>query len=237
MNNKGKFFVIDGIDGSGKGTQTKIIIEKLQQEGYNVLETDFPQYGHKSAALVEEYLNGKFGNFDEVTAYQASVFYACDRFAASPKMRKHLSEGGIIISNRYVSSSQIHQASKITDPDELDKFITWLDDLEFNLFNIPKPDRVFFLNMPFEVSQKLCKKKEKRAYIENDTNLDIHEQSSEHLELAHKRATDLKNRFDYWREVKCTDNKDQLRTIEDINLEIYELLKKEIDGEFPVFER
>ena len=228
MVNKGKFFVIDGTDGSGKGTQTKIIIEKLKQEGYDVLEADFPQYGKKSAALVEEYLNGKFGDFDEVNAYQASIFYACDRFAASKDMKRHLEEGGIVISNRYVSSNQIHQSSKIEDENELDEFLNWLDNLEFNLFKIPKPDKVFFLNVPYEIGQQLCKKKEVREYIENDNNTDIHEQSKDHLRKAYERAVSLVDKFSYWEEIKCVNEDYELKSIEEVNEELYERIKEEL---------
>jgi len=230
MDQKGKFFVIDGTDGSGKGTQTRILIEKLKNEGYNVLEVDFPQYGKKSAGMVEEYLNGKFGDFDEVSAYQASIFYACDRFSASRDMKKHLENGGIILGNRYVSSNQIHQSSKITDKEELDKFLVWLEDLEFNIFKIPKPDRVFFLNMPYEIGQKFVKKKstEERSYIENDEKVDIHESSKNHMRDAYMRACELVDRFDYWTEVKSVKQDGELKTIEKINDEIYNLIKKEL---------
>jgi dTMP kinase len=228
MTNKGKFFVIDGTDGSGKGTQTKLIIEKLQNEGYNVLEADFPQYGQKSAALVEEYLNGKFGDFDEVDAYQASIFYACDRFSASKEMKEHLQNGGIIISNRYVSSNMIHQSSKIENKQELDKFLSWLENLEFNIFKIPKPNKVFFLNVPYEIGQQLCKKKSLREYIENDQNTDIHESSKDHMRQAYNRAVSLIDKYPYWNEIKCAPQ-NNLRTIEEINEELYIKIKEELN--------
>ncbi len=226
---KNQFFVIDGTDGSGKGTQSKLIIERLKKEGYDVLEVDFPQYGQKSAALVEEYLNGKFGEAEEVTPYQASIFYAVDRFEASKKMKSHLQTGGIIISNRYVSSNQIHQSGKIKDIDELNKFLDWLDNLEFEIFKIPKPDKVFFLNMPYLIGQELVSKKEERKYIEGGKSHDIHESSKEHLKDAYERACYLAKKFDYWREIKCVENEKDIRTIEDIHEEIYNLIKKELE--------
>lgn len=229
MKKEGKFFVIDGTDGSGKGTQTKIIIERLKKDGYDILEADFPQYGNKSAALVEEYLNGKFGDFNEVNAYQASIFYACDRFAASKEMKEHLSKGGIIISNRYVSSNMIHQSSKIEDEKELSKFLDWLENLEFNIFKIPKPNKVFFLDVPYQIGQQLCKKKDIRTYIENDKNLDIHESSKEHLKLAYNRALSLVNKYPHWTHICCAPN-NEIRTIEDINEEIYNKIKHELEN-------
>jgi len=231
---QGKFFAIEGTDGSGKGTQTRLIIQRLKDEGYDVLEVDFPRYGNKSAALVEEYLNGKFGDFNEVDAYQASIFYAADRFAASKEMKEHLEKGGIIISNRYVGSNKIHQSSKIKDKNELDKFLIWLDDLEYNTFKIPRPDKVFFLNMPYQFGQELCKKKDIRSYIENDENTDIHESSAEHMSQAYNRACELVDRYDYWVEIKSINNNNELRPIEEINTEVYELLKEELSEKIVV---
>lgn len=225
----GKFFVIDGVDGSGKGTQTKILIERLKREGYDVMEVDFPQYGKKSAALVEEYLNGKFGSFDEVDAYQASIFYACDRFAASKNMKEHLKKGGIIISNRYTTSNMIHQSSKITDETELERFLLWLEDLEYGIFKIPKPDEVIFLNMPYEIGQELVGKKERRSYIENNKTHDIHEESKDHMKAAYDRACSLVGRF-AWNEIKCTDFQRNVRSIDDIHEEIYAKISKSLNS-------
>ncbi|MBU4493296.1 MAG: thymidylate kinase, partial [Nanoarchaeota archaeon] len=106
---KGKFIVIAGTDGSGKATQIKILVKRLKDKGYEVEIADFPQYGKKSAALVEEYLNGKFGLAEEVGPYRASIFYACDRYAASFKIKEWLDEGKIVVSNRYVSANVGHQ--------------------------------------------------------------------------------------------------------------------------------
>ena len=106
---KGKLIVIDGTDGSGKGTQTELLVERLKNEGHAVFMLDFPQYGERSAAMVEDYLNGKFGTADEVGPYKASIFYACDRFAAASEVKKRLARGEICISNRYVSANMGHQ--------------------------------------------------------------------------------------------------------------------------------
>ena len=106
---KGKFIVIDGTDGSGKATQTKLLVKKLRKEKYKVKLADFPQYNKKSAGLVEEYLSGKYGTEKNVGPYVASIFYACDRYDASFKIRKWLKEGNIVISNRYVTANMGHQ--------------------------------------------------------------------------------------------------------------------------------
>ncbi|MDP3988831.1 MAG: thymidylate kinase [bacterium] len=229
MTTTGKFFVIDGVDGSGKGTQTRLIIDRLKQDGHDVLEADFPQYGNKSAALVEEYLNGNLGTLEEVDAYQASIFYACDRFAASKAMKTHLEKGGIIISNRYVTANQIHQSSKIRDEDELDAFLGWLDNLEYNIFKIPRADKVIFLNMPFKIGQELVGKKDTRNYIEGNKIRDIHEASLDHLQDAYKRACSLVEKYDEWVEIKCVGSEDSIKPIELIHSEIYNLIQKELN--------
>ncbi len=109
----GKFIVIEGLDGSGKSTQSKLLTQYLRKEGYKVEKIDFPQHGEKSAGLVDEYLNGKYGSSEEVGPYRASVFYACDRYDASFKIRKWLKEGKIVVSDRYVASNVGHQGGKI----------------------------------------------------------------------------------------------------------------------------
>lgn len=142
---KGKFIVICGTDGSGKGTQVKLLADRLEKEGYKVKVTDFPQYGQPSAAMVSEYLNGKFGSAEEVGPYRGSIFYACDRYAASFEMKKWLNEGGIIVSNRYVSANKGHQLGKLKTKEERDKYLAWLDNLEYGIFGIPKEDVNFLL--------------------------------------------------------------------------------------------
>src|SRR6266403_2732213 len=143
---RGKFIVIDGTDGSGKTTQFKLLQDTLQAEGYEVETTDFPQYGKKSAGLVEEYLNGKYGN--EVNPYASSIFYAVDRFDASKQMQEWLDQGKIILSNRYVLASAGHQGGKIEDKDERVKFFRWLNNLEYKIFGIPQPDLNIILHVP-----------------------------------------------------------------------------------------
>ena len=216
-------FVVDGTDGSGKGTQVQMLETRLQDAGFNVLVVDFPQYGTKSAALVEEYLNGAFGTASEVSAYQASVFYAVDRFAARKEMQEHLSRGGVILSNRYVSGNQIHQSGKISDPKELEKFLVWLDHFEYTLMGIPRPQTVFFLDVPPVISNTLVEHKENRSYIENTTNKDIHESDKQHIEDAYKRARELVDRYDEWEHINCVEN-NAMRTRESINDQLYDAI-------------
>ena len=221
---KGKFIVIAGTDGSGKATQTNFLVKKLRFDGYNVEVTDFPQYGERSAALVEDYLNGKFGSAKEVGPYRASIFYACDRYAASFQIRKWLEQGKIVISNRYVSANMGHQAGKIKDLKERDKYLEWLENLEYSIFAIPRPDMTLLLFMPPEKGQKLVDKKDLRAYIKNGEKKDIHEKDLNHLKDAAEAYKYVAKKYS-WSVVDCApDNK--LKTIEQIHKLVWEEIKK-----------
>jgi thymidylate kinase len=222
--NKGKLIVIEGTDGSGKATQTGILIKTLADEGRKVSKADFPRYGQRSAAMVEDYLNGKFGSANEVGPYRGSIFYAIDRYAASFDIKKSLDAGEIVVCNRYVSANMGHQAGKIKDDAEKDRFLAWLEDLEFGIFGIPKPDVVFLLLMPVEVGQLLVDKKGQRNYT---AGRDIHE-----ADLAHLK--DAENAYRYcaakygWQVIECAAGNtiESVRKPGDIAKEIREKMKK-----------
>jgi len=220
---KGKLIVIAGTDGSGKGTQTEKLVDKLKNKGYPVETISFPQYGHKSAGSVEEYLNEVYGTAKEVGPYRASIFYACDRYAASFQMRKWLEQGKIIVSNRYVSANVGHQSGKIEDINERDKYLNWLFDLEFNIFGIPRPDKNILLYVPPEIGQKLVDQKDLREYIENNKMKDIHENDLNHLKDAASAYLYAADKYG-WDKIDCApDNK--TRTRDDISQELWEKVK------------
>lgn len=201
-NNLGKFIVIDGTDGSGKTTQFNLLVDKLKAEGFLVELADFPQYNTKSAGLVEEYLGGKYGSADEVTPYQSSIFYAVDRFDASFKIRKWLSEGKIVIANRYVSASLGHQGGKIENPLERKVFFNWLYELEYKLFNIPKPDLSLILHVEAEIAQKLAASRHREDWV--GKTRDIHEENLNHLQKAEQVYLEIAKTFPDFKLIKCT---------------------------------
>lgn len=217
------FIVIDGTDGSGKATQTKLLVDRLRDEGYKVEVADFPQYGQKSAALVEEYLNGKFGTGEEVGPYRASIFFAVDRYAASEKIKGWLKDGKIVVANRYVSSNMGHQAGKIKRKKERDKFLEWLQDLEFNIFQIPKSDFNILLYVPPEIGQKLVDKKGYRHYVGGEKK-DIHENDIDHLKDAAEAYRYVWDKYG-WVIIDCAPNK-EMRKKEDIHEEVYSYVKE-----------
>ena len=162
----GKLFVIDGTDGSGKQTQSLMLKKRFDEEKINYMQISFPNYNSPSSSLVKMYLSGDFGEHpDDVSPYIASTFYAADRYATyKTKLEKFYETGGIILADRYTTSNMIHQAGKIKNKEERKKFIEWLFDLEFNLYKIPKPDKVFFLNMPPKDSINLIKNRNNKFY-------------------------------------------------------------------------
>ena len=212
-NNKGKFIIFEGIDGSGKSTQSKLFRKHLEDKNLDVVEISFPQYSKKSAGLVEEYLSGKYGSSREVGAYRASIFFACDRYAASFQIKKWLNESKIVIVDRYVSSNAGHQGGKMSDPKERTDFLTWLYDLEYNIFKIPRPDMVFILKTSSRIAQEMSgrvtdeDKKQKKASFLGKEKRDIHELNLEHLENALKSYLELAQKFpNHFKVIECLEN-------------------------------
>jgi dTMP kinase len=226
---RGKFIVIEGLDGSGKGVQTKLLVERLRKEGYQIEMADFPQYGNWSAEFVEHYLRGEFGSAKEVTAKQASLFYALDRYAASSQIRKWLDDGKVVISNRYTSANKGHQVGKIKDPEEREKMLAWINETEYDILKIPIPDKTLFLHMTPEIGQTLVDKKAAREYTQGKKR-DIHEADLDHLRDAEDAYLYcLENdKVENWQHIICF-SEDSPRTIESIHGDVYRVVKGILD--------
>ena len=225
----GKLFVIDGTDGSGKQTQFQKLQERLTKEGIDYKTVSFPNYDSESSSLVKMYLSGKFGeNAKDVSPYIASTFYAADRYATFKiGYQDYYENGGIILADRYTTANMVHQAGKIYDKAERKKFLDWLWDFEFNLYGIPVPTEVFFLNMPVEKSIDLIKDRENK--FTHGQAKDIHEKDKNHLVDAYNSGCEVAKQYNLY-EIKCVrDN--ELRTIEDIHEEIFNEVKKHIKTE------
>jgi len=199
--NKGKIIVIDGTDGSGKTTQLHLLKEKLQAEGFGVEIADFPQYNHKSAGMVEEYLSGKYGGVNDVTPYQASIFYAVDRFDFSKQINNWLAEGKIILCNRYTSSNMAHQGCKIENPLERKVFFNWLSELEHDILKIPRPDLCLILRVEAEISQQMAKDRAREDW--KGKTKDIHEENLDHLKKAERVYCEIADNNSNYRLVNC----------------------------------
>lgn len=220
----GKLFVIDGTDGSGKQTQFEKLKERLTKEGVDYRVVSFPNYDDPSSSLVKMYLSGEFGeNAKEVSPYIASTFYAADRYATYKRfLEKYYQEGGVILADRYTTANMVHQAGKIKEKKEREKFLDWLWDFEFNLYGLPVPTKAFFLNMPPEYALKLMEHRENK-FTHTDQK-DIHERDKNHIIDSYEAACDLVDKYN-WYDVKCVKNS-EIRPIEEIHEEIYEEIKK-----------
>lgn len=218
----GKLICIEAGDGSGKETQTNKLFERLQNQNYNVRKISFPNYASESSALIKMYLRGDFGSKpDDVNPYVASTFYAADRYASYKKeWGAFYEQGGIVLADRYTTSNMVHQAVKITNPGEREEFLSWLWNFEFQLFGLPQPDCVIFLDMPPKYAVQLMENR--RNKITGSEQKDIHESDKAYLEQAYKGALWLAEKYG-WHWIKCVNN-NQIRPIMDIHNEIFDLV-------------
>lgn len=211
----GKLIVIEGLDGSGKSTQLELLPQNLSAQGIHSQTVSFPDYDSDSSALVKMYLGGAFGKKPEdVNAYAASLFYAVDRYASyKANWGEYYNQNGVIVSGRYTTSNAVHQTSKMPESD-WQGFLDWLYDLEYNKVGIPKPDKVIFLDMPVEVSQKLLSGR----YSGDEAKKDIHESDTAYLEKCRKAAM-FTARYSGWTIIPCAKD-GKARSIQDISKDI-----------------
>jgi len=214
------FIVIDGTDGSGKATQTKMLVDRLEQEGIKVKTISFPQYNTKSAGLTEEYLAGKYGTAEEVGPKASSIFYAVDRFDASFTIRNWLKDGYTVITDRYVTSNMGHQGGKIPDREERQNFFDWNDHLEHELFGISRPDACIVLHVPTKISIRLA---EERGGWKGDIKTDIHETNPQHMIDAENAYLHLADYYPNTYLIHCAEN-NTMRSREDIQKDIYQII-------------
>ncbi|MCE9585380.1 dTMP kinase [Candidatus Nomurabacteria bacterium] len=224
---KGKLIVIDGTDGSGKATQVDLLIKRLKKEGHKVEMLDFPEYYNNFfGKFIGHCLSEQYYNFLNVHPKIASVLYAADRWETKENIVKWLKQGKIIIANRYVSANQIHQGGKIKNAKKRSEFIKWLDEMEYEVFKIPRPDMTLYLSLPVSISLDLMKERQskmKREYLKKKK--DVHESDVDFLENSRKSALWLSSYLKNFVKINCA-NKNQICTREDIHEEVYEIVKK-----------
>ena len=222
---KGKLIVIDGSDGSGKATQTKLLVKYLKKTGKKVKTLDFPRYEDNFfGEFIGECLTGKYGDFVTLDPHITSVLYAADRFESKDKLDKWLEEGNTVVLDRYVSANQIHQGGKIFDSAKRKEFLQWLDKMEYGIFKLPRPGKVIYLDVPVEISRKLIKKSQNKKQYQKDGKKDLTEQSTDYLKNARNSALWLSRENKNWSRIQCVKN-DVLRSIDDIHSEIIGLIK------------
>ena len=212
---KSKIIVIEGLDGSGKATQAKILTDALAAKGVPVRKLEFPDYNSPASAPVRMYLGGEFGSAPEdVNAYAASAFYAVDRIASYLSSWKlDYEQGAVLISDRYATSNIIYQMPKLSDG-ERDAYIRWQSDFEYDKLGLPKPDAVIYLDVAPEVSQRLME----RRYGGDNSKKDLHESNLRFL-LSCRRAAVYAAERCGWHVIDCCRDGD-IRPVEEIARDI-----------------
>ncbi len=220
--------VIDGTDGSGKATQVELLAKRLRNEGRTVKIVDFPEY-YKNffGEFIGHCLSEQYYKFLNVHPKIASVLYAADRWESKNEIENWLKKEYVIIANRYVSSNQIHQGGKIKNAKKRNNFIKWLDKMEYEVFNIPRPDITLYLNLPIEIVLKLLKDRDsskmKRAYLKKKK--DVHEKDVNFLVNSRKSALKLVKEIPNFVKVECSE-KGKILSREQVHEMIYEKVKK-----------
>ena len=219
----GILITIDGLDGSGKQTQSEYLYDRLTKAGIKARVVSFPDYDSNSSALVKMYLGGEFSHDpNAVNAYTASAFFAVDRAASFiANWKEDYENGTVIIANRYTTANAIHQLSKIDDTYEREKFLDWLYDFEFGKIGIPSPDLTLFLEVPVDISLALIKARSE----ETGREIDIHE-NADHLTRAYSAAIFSAEKLG-WSTIHCSKD-GAMRSREDIAEEIYSLVLEKV---------
>ncbi len=217
---RGLLVTVEGIDGSGKGTQVQLLHSELQKAGIPAVYCSFPQYGSSFFGKeIGAYLRGEFGSMGEVHPKLASLLFAGDRLESKPHIEQFLKQGYVVLCDRYVDSNIAHQTAKL-EPEEREDFSAWLNELEYTVFGMPKADITFFLNMPPKFAQQMVLQKQARQYT--DAKEDMHEADSAYMYKVYLRYQLMARN---WTKIESVQN-GLIRGVVDINDEMLEVIKK-----------
>lgn len=221
----GKLVVIDGTDGSGKGTQTELLLKYLDEQKIKNKYIDFPRYYTSfHGQMVGRYLAGEFGSLESSSPYLTSLFYAMDRLTARDEIVDWLEEGNTVIANRYTTSSMAFQTARI-EKSKREEFLKWLYEMEYKEHKLPIEDLVLFLYVPVEISQKLIDQKAKREYTKGQKK-DINESNVNYQKEVLSLYLELAKKYPHWEVIKCVDNKGNLLSVEKVHEKVIGALKK-----------
>lgn len=223
---KGKLIVIDGIDSSGKATQARLLVEKLRSVGREVEKIDFPRYGRPLfGELLSECLAGKHGDFAHLDPKIASTLYALDRFEATKELRGWLEGGKIVVADRFSSSNQIHQGGKIIDPKKREDFLGWIEKVEHDVLDIPRPDAIIYLRVGVDMSAKLLsgEREQKNGELLENTP-DVVEKDRMYIERSFESAEKLAT-HPLWHTVNCV-TEGTMRAPESIAEDVFALVQE-----------
>ncbi len=217
---KGKLIVIEGTDASGKATQTKLLLNHFKKKRKKVILMSFPRYNTFFGKLIGKYLAGEFGSKEKFSSESAAMLYALDKYSASDEIEKKLSQGFIVILDRYTASNIAHQGAKFTNTKKRNQFINWVSNLESAL---PKPSFTFFLDVPVPVSQKLMTGGDRKKKYRKGKTKDIHESDLKYLERTRKIYLKLAKQKT-WKKINCVSDS-KLKPKQEILQEILKTLK------------
>jgi len=217
MINRGLLIAIEGIDGSGKHTQAKLLEHALSAQGFSVYATGFPQYDSWFGSMVGKFLNGDFGPLQDVDPHFSALLYAGDRFEAKPRIESVLKEGKIVLVDRYVGSNLAHQVARAA-AEKRSEFLRWIEHLEYTIYGLAREDLILYLRVPPSQAQRLVSQKSERSYTR--ATHDIQENNLRHLEDA-AEMYDMLSRSRPWATIQCYDAQSaSLRLPEDIAAEV-----------------
>ncbi len=222
---KGKFIVIEGIDGSGKATQLKKLSDFLKSKNHKIATFDFPQYDKPSSYFVREYLNGRYGPFEEVGPQLASTFFALDRYDAKKEIMLSLTSGKIVLSNRYIGSNMAHQGSNLNSLEDREKYFNWIENFEFEILGIPKPDLNIILHVSADIVQRFVDMKDQRTYIASGAKRDILEANINHLKKAENTYKEMAEIFpDQFVVVECMKD-NEIMSLEEVHSKVVSIVE------------
>jgi dTMP kinase len=217
MSKRGLLIAVEGIDGSGKQTQARILEQSLVSEGCSVYATAFPQYESWFGTMVGKFLNGEFGSLESVDPRFSALLYAGDRFEAKPRLESALNDGKIVLVDRYVASNLAHQVAR-APANKRSEFMRWIEHLEYSIYGLPHENLILYLRVPPSQAQKLVAQKKERNYTH--AKHDLQEKSLRHLEDA-AEMYDMMSRSRPWATIQCFDaQSNSLRLPEDIAEEV-----------------
>jgi dTMP kinase len=227
MTKRGLLIAIEGIDGSGKHTQAKLLEHSLATKGFSVFSTGFPQYDSWFGSMVGRFLNGDYGSLQAVDPHFSALLYAGDRFEAKPRIENVLNEGKVVLVDRYVGSNLAHQVARAS-VEKRSEFLRWIEHLEYSIYGLPREDLILYLRVPPGQAQKLVGQKPERQYTR--ATHDILEKSLQHLEDA-AEMYDMLSRSRPWATIQCYDaQNNSLRLPEDIAGEVLSAVSPLLNG-------
>jgi dTMP kinase len=215
----GLLVAIEGIDGSGKGTQAARLCQAFKTAGQSCELLSFPRYRDTEfGRKIGDFLNGRFGNLEQVSPFLVSLLFAGDRFESRHVLRRALAENEVVICDRFVASNIAHQAAKLEGA-ERDELIRWVRYVEHQLYELPQPDLTVFLDLSVEQAGRLIALKAKRSYT--DQPADLQEADAGYLKKVHDVYQQLAVSEDHWIRIDCLDSRGVLKPVEKIGDEVW----------------